>query len=584
VRRSLVLLTLLCAVTFFAGLGRPVISDSDEAFYAEASREMVQQGDWLTPHFNYEHRFQKPILFYWLTAGAYQVSGVSEAAARFWSAMAGLGLALVTAVCATRWYDRRTGLLAGAITATNFGYVAMARLSLPDLPLAFFITVATWALIVGLIEKGLPRRNWLLLASGAAALGFLTKGPVALLLPALVLAALVLLERPSLRVRVRDIALAGGLFIVLAVPWYAAMTVEHGPEYLRGFFIGDNLQRFATDRFNDPRTRPLWFYVPVLIGGMLPWTPYIALWAGPIVRVARRARSVSRVELWLVAWAVVPFLFFSVSVGKQPRYVLPILPPLAVLLARALTARLDDTSGAVVRDQRLVSAAGVVSAALLGGVGVLVYRARPLLIDTHPTLLAAGVGAVLVSSAAVLVSALARRHQAAVTAAAAAVALLAVQTISHPSPPDDPARQIASLVQSQRNNGEAVGAYKVFGRNLVYYTHVKQADLFNEERLIHFLDVPERVLCVIPASELDAVERGHRLNVRRLASVRYFNVALAKPRTLISPDPSRDIQEVWLIDNGRDAAGATPVPSVTETLGPSGGRRAGDTATNLTPQ
>jgi hypothetical protein len=88
--RHALLVTALCLVTFFAGLGRSAIGDADEAFYAQSAREMVEQGDWITPHYNYEYRFQKPVFFYWLVAIAYSVVGIGETAARFPSALAGL--------------------------------------------------------------------------------------------------------------------------------------------------------------------------------------------------------------------------------------------------------------------------------------------------------------------------------------------------------------------------------------------------------------------------------------------------------------------------------------------------------------
>ena len=90
-------LLLLCGLTFVLGLGQPAITDSDEAFYAEAAREMVASGDWVTPHYDFEPRFQKPILYYWLTAAAYRAAGASEWTARLWSALSGVGLVLVTA-------------------------------------------------------------------------------------------------------------------------------------------------------------------------------------------------------------------------------------------------------------------------------------------------------------------------------------------------------------------------------------------------------------------------------------------------------------------------------------------------------
>ena len=109
VRRATLLLLLLCSVTFLAGLGRPAIGDSDEAFYAEAAREMRERGDWLTPYYNYETRFQKPVLYYWLIGGTYAVAGIGEAQARLWAALSGVGLALVTAAAGRRWRDEADG-------------------------------------------------------------------------------------------------------------------------------------------------------------------------------------------------------------------------------------------------------------------------------------------------------------------------------------------------------------------------------------------------------------------------------------------------------------------------------------------
>src|ERR1041385_8396003 len=146
VRRAVLTLILLSLITFFLGLGRQAITDSDEAFYAEAAREMVEGNDWLTPHFNYEDRWQKPILYYWFTAAAFAGTDTSEFMARFGSALSGVGLVLLTWSAARRLLNDAAGAwLAGAIAATCYGYFAMARAALPDLPLALFITATIWA-------------------------------------------------------------------------------------------------------------------------------------------------------------------------------------------------------------------------------------------------------------------------------------------------------------------------------------------------------------------------------------------------------------------------------------------------------
>ena len=157
--------------------------------------------------------------------------------------------------------------------ATAFGYFSIGRLALPDLPLAFWITLTTWAALVGLCERPsrTPRR-WLLLAGAAVGLGFLTKGPVAIILPALVDRAGLLARAPARApAALRDRRSGRSWPSRWRRRGSSLMAQVHGTAYLEGFFVGDNLERFATSRFNDPR--PPWFYLPIVAGGLLPWTP-----------------------------------------------------------------------------------------------------------------------------------------------------------------------------------------------------------------------------------------------------------------------------------------------------------------------
>ena len=127
------------------------------------------------------------------------------------------------------------------------------------------------------------------------------------------------------------------VFVVVAAPWYLAMWWLHGTDYLAGFFVGDNLERFATDRFNEPR--PWWYYGPVVVGGLVPWAPFLLLGLGAVGRMATGRGGAGSLETRLALWIVVPLLLLSVSVGKQPRYVLPLLPPLALLVAHGIMER-----------------------------------------------------------------------------------------------------------------------------------------------------------------------------------------------------------------------------------------------------
>ena len=530
------MLALISSFTFFLGVGRPAITDSDEGFYAEAAREMVADGDWLTPHFNYEERWQKPALYYWLTAATFAATGPSEWAARWWSALSGLGLVLLTWAAARRLTARDDAAwLAGAMTATCYGYFAMARLALPDLPLTFFITLVIWSAL---------ERRWTI-AGVAAGLGLLTKGPVALVIPGIVLAPIWWRERRTTTIRARDLATVVVICALIALPWYGAMTLRHGAEYLQSFLVGDNLERFATDRFNAPRA--IWFYIPILIGGMLPWSVYLVTlpWSS-VVSVARRRRQLTDGEWRLLLWAFVPLLFFTISIGKQPRYILPVLPPLAILLARSITTRI---AGAGARPRLAVATWG--TAALYVVLAILLYRAGPLFIASYPLLTSLGIALFAASAVALAwIAASGRWRRLPATATiCAALLLLSVQFGALAGTRPEAVERMADLVRTHRVAGEPVGIYQVFVRNLVFYTRFKQVDLFDEGLALDFLQSPERVLLVVRAADLPRLEAISGVSTKTLGEVQYLNTANVRLRTLLAPIPAQDIETVLLVTN-----------------------------------
>jgi 4-amino-4-deoxy-L-arabinose transferase-like glycosyltransferase len=554
VPRSRAILLVLAALTFFVGLGRGAITDSDEAFYAESAFEMVESGDWLTPHYNYEVRFQKPVLYYWLTAATYRLAGVSETAARWWAAMAGLGLVLVTAACARRWYDEDTGWIAGAIVATNFGYFSLARMALPDLPLTFLMTLAIWTGLACTLETQRFPMRWVAASAVALGLGFLMKGPVGLVIPAIVIVPILLLERRSLNLRARYLLLGFLLVLIVAAPWYVAMWMTHGNAYLQSFFVGDNFERFTTDRFNDPR--PWWFYLPVVAGGLLPWTPLGLVWLRPIKEFVTRRSGAGVVEVRLLFWALIPLLFFTLSVGKQPRYVLPVLPPLAILLASSIVDRTRDWRGLDGTRTRASRSTALALGAALCGVslvvfGVLLYRAQPLVTSLTSGYTVASAVIIVVSGLAVIWTARSRAWRAApdVLALAAAITFAALQYSALSSGGDDSVRQMARLVAQHRLEREEVGTYSVFVRNLVFYARVPTIDIITDDQAEQFLKHTDRTLLVAPAEVVERLERERGISVRHLAEVSYFNQAGLRVGALLQPDPERDITRVVLVSN-----------------------------------
>lgn len=564
----MLLLTVLCILTFFVGLGRGAITDSDEAYYAAAAREMVDTGDWITPHYNSAPRLQKPVLMYWLIAACYLLIGVGEFAARLPAALSGLALVLVTFACARRWYDDDTAVLSGAIVATSFGYCAMARLSLPDLPLTCFVVLATWAAIEAVLHDPIdapvdrvasrhPAR-WLLVSAGAAALACLVKGPVGLLLPAIVIAPLVMWERRSRHPAARRPALPAGLdavtivmaasvFVLVAAPWYLAMTRVHGPAYLAQFFVAENFVRFTTDEFNAPR--PLWFYAPILVGGLLPWSPFLALWAPNVVRTVRGLSRPTVAEVRLLVWAVSPLLFYTLSVGKQPRYILPVLPPLAILLARSIHQRLKRSAAG--SPDWLFDAATGVSALMWLLVGVLSIRAAPFLAAAGlPNVGIAGVLIVACAIAPVACGVLGGRQLVprALSVGAAVTVVSLYYGVLAPTRPA-PVERMSELLLSERQDNEQSGTYTVFVRNLAFYSGIPQRDLITDEQVITFLQSPTRVFCAIEEDRLMRIAPQVGEPLRQLARMPYVNIADVRVGTLLRPNAPGVIETAVLVAN-----------------------------------
>jgi 4-amino-4-deoxy-L-arabinose transferase-like glycosyltransferase len=553
VRRPVLTLLLLSALTFLLGLGRQAITDSDEAYYAEASREMVERGDWLTPHFNYQERFEKPVLYYWLTAGTYVLSGPSEWAARLWSALSGIGLVLATWAAARRMFGRHdVAWLSGAIVATCFGAFAEARLALPDLPLAFLVTLGIWAALqaVDSSSAGVSGHalRWWALAGLSAGLGFLMKGPIGLVVPGIVLLPIWFRERRLRSIPISGIALAAFVFALVGVPWYAAMWAEHGSRYLESFFVGDNFERFATARYNQPRGP--WFYVPILIGGMMPWSAFLVGLPGrSIVRVLRRERRLTDVEWRLVLWAAVPLLFFTASVGKQPRYILPVLVPVAILLARAIVDRVEEAATSATVSPALRAAAWA-TAGILAVIALLFARTRHVFVNVDPS--ASWIALGVTSIAALALGSVAftgawRRLPALLVGASAAV-LLSMQFGALAGVRPEPVEEMARLVSAHRTNGQPVGEYQVFVRNLVFYARFQQTTLV-DENVGGFLQSPDPVLLVVRARDVPRLQAISGMRLRPLGEVRYFNAANVRVGTFLRPDPAEQIETVLLMTN-----------------------------------
>ncbi len=325
----------LCVL--FYHLGTAVLFEPDEGRNAEIAREILLLRDWVTPHYDFIPRLDKPISYFWLVALSFHLFGLSEWSARLPSALAAFGCLSVTYALARAMFGRWAALWSALVLLTSIEFFALSRIVILDMLLTFFFSLALCAFFLGQREvaAGKSRLYFLLMyvAMGAATL---VKGPIGFLLPAAVIFFYLFFTKRWALLRKLNLPLGLALFVLTAVPWYL-MAESRNPGYLRHFFWEENLVRFATRRFN--RDQPWYFFLLILPAGFFPWT---ALLPGALVDFWKRRFDDKR--LFLLLWAGLPLIFFSLSLSKLPHYILPIYPPLAIIVGARVAGILQEST------------------------------------------------------------------------------------------------------------------------------------------------------------------------------------------------------------------------------------------------
>jgi len=339
-RAHLTFLLVLCALLFFLGLGALGLTDRDEGSNAEAAREMVESGDWLTPTLNGTPRFAKPILIYWLIACSYLVFGVSEFTARLPSALFGTLLVLMQYAFATRLLGPTVGFRAALMLLLNFEVLAIGRMVLTDMVLVFFTTLSIFSFFLAMEGEGRAKR-WYWGFYVGMALATLTKGPVGVLVPLLAVIPYLLFTRRWREVVAECRLLTGtAVFLLIATPWYAAMFLLHGAGYAASA-RGDTLTRFFSVIGGHGGT--ILFYIPILLFGFFPWSGFLP---SALVEALRERQDPQRALQALCAvWVLGVFLFFTLSSTRLPHYIAPLFPAAALLVAASWDRSLSAEGG-----------------------------------------------------------------------------------------------------------------------------------------------------------------------------------------------------------------------------------------------
>ncbi|MBV8082311.1 MAG: glycosyltransferase family 39 protein [Candidatus Eremiobacteraeota bacterium] len=314
----------LVASLYLLGLGNGSLWDNSEPTYGEVVKEMFRLHDWISLHYNYAPWYIHPPLWAWAAGVASIVFGLNEFSLRLPSAVFGVLGVIATYAAGRRLYGEAAGIVSGLALATSLEYIVLARLAILDTTLIFFMTLATlWGYFA--LRDGDRRAFWIAIAG--AALGTMTKGPVAFVVPVMVLAAWYLIERIWLgRTEVARLPWLAGIivFVLLGGWWFALQATLHGAPFVQEYLGRSTFSRYLTPFENQPG--PFYYYIPILLLGFFPYVAFLP----KAIKEAWRERSGDAVFLLCAAGA--PFAFFSSAQTKLPNYIAIIFPAISILV------------------------------------------------------------------------------------------------------------------------------------------------------------------------------------------------------------------------------------------------------------
>jgi 4-amino-4-deoxy-L-arabinose transferase-like glycosyltransferase len=314
---------LLCIAFFslFPLLGAAPLFDEDEGFYAEASREMLESGNYLTAHINGAPQYDKPILIYWLQVISFRIFGLNEFAARFPSALATFLWMLAIFSFTRRHIGLQSGFLAALFFISAIQVTITGKAAIVDSALNLFLTQC----LFHLYEYTQNNKRRIYTAAVYAGLGFLAKGPVAVVIPFCVSLIYCLMQRQfRLWLKMVFNLPAILIFIAIALPWYVLEYLDQGMIFIQDFFLKHNLERFS--RTFEGHSGSVFYYLPVIIIGTLPH-------CGLLFGLFRQARSLFKQDVYRFCFIWVGFVLILFSFGstKLPHYILSAFPPLFIL-------------------------------------------------------------------------------------------------------------------------------------------------------------------------------------------------------------------------------------------------------------
>ena len=344
----LVAVTLLMS---FFGLGSVTLFDVDEAVFSQATKEMVGSGDWITPTYNGENRYDKPILFYWLMGASYKVFGINEFGARFPSALSGFLLCMALFFFVRHFHDRERAFYAALTLPLSLYFLVYSHAAVTDMALTLFVALSLFSFFLSL-QPGEGAGRYIYGLYVFSALAFLTKGLIGILFP-FGIAVVYLLFTEGIKGMKRIFSATGMLlFLLLSAPWYVVQLKINGSEFIQQFFIKHHFRRYTG--VISGHKGPLYYYIPVLLIGLLPWVAFLPGGIREALKDSHKLRETGNrsaeensspitrspsLNFFAFTWFAFVFVFFSLSTTKLPNYILPAIPAACILVSAGMAEK-----------------------------------------------------------------------------------------------------------------------------------------------------------------------------------------------------------------------------------------------------
>ena len=503
VPRDLIVLSILTAVLYGLGLGARDLWNPNEPIYGEAVREMAERGTWLVPYVNGMVFGEKPILYYWMALAVSKgAGGISELTLRLPVAAAGVATVLGIYLLVLPYAGRRRAIASAVVGATVYGIWWNARFVQMDI----LVTATTLGVILAVtrvVDHGATRWGGWAVAGAFAGIGFLAKGPVAWICPGLVLLAYLAWTRRLRELMRLEIVGAAAVALLVAAPWYLALSAAGRTDVLHEVLIRQNFSRFSNPW---DHAQPFWYYLEYFWIDLAPWAFFVPLaWKLP-----RRDEPERRLSILAALWIGAILLFFSLSRSKRSPYVLPIAPAAAILAAEVAVAYAEDRLAGGRRRLFLGMAWTLAVLLLLVGMGIGFYT-----LFHHPQFaaavkpLSAAASAGGVTLAATLVLRKLRRGVAVPAAIASAFGLFyAVASVTTLPALDaaKSARPFCEEVARRAQPGDDLASFEFWAwrAEYAYYLGRPLRRISGEAALREAWDGPGRLLLVVEEDRLKA--------------------------------------------------------------------------------